>query len=51
MQVQMCVETVSGDSGDLCLRDLEKLWVLKDLWMVQSVKEKPQGGKEGGREK
>lgn len=46
LQVQMCAKTVRGDSGDLRLRDLEKLRVLKDLGMVQSVKEKPQGGRE-----
>lgn len=46
LQVQMCTKTVRGDSGDLRLRDLEKLRVLKDLGMVQSVREKPQGGRE-----
>lgn len=46
LQVQMCAKTVRGDSGDLRLRDLEKLRVLKDLGMVQSVREKPQGGRE-----
>lgn len=48
LAVQMCVETVMGYSGALRLGDPEKLRVLKDLGMVQSVKESL---KEGGSER
>lgn len=38
------------DNGDLRLRDLEKLWVLKDLGTIQSVMEKLKEDGGGGQE-